>query len=47
MSNYINPDSLGACGCTDYHMADCSISTGYHDYWYEAEASYYDEVDFY
>ena len=21
-------DSLGPCGCTDYHMADCGLVTG-------------------
>lgn len=22
------PETLGACGCTDYHLADCPIRTG-------------------
>ena len=36
-------DSLGACGCTDYHMADCPTRTGGSDYdsreddWYGEE----------
>ena len=25
-------DTLGPCGCTDYHMADCGIVTGYIDF---------------
>ena len=31
-------DTLGACGCIDYHMADCPIMTGGRDY--------YDEPDY-
>jgi len=23
-----DPDALGSCGCTDYHMADCPTRTG-------------------
>lgn len=29
--------TLGACGCVDYHMADCPTRTGSHDYYAEAE----------
>lgn len=36
------PEVAMACGCTDYHMADCSVMTGSHDYWSEAESAYYD-----
>ena len=32
-------DTLGPCGCTDYHMADCSVVTGDYgeadDRWWE------------
>jgi hypothetical protein len=31
-------ESLGSCGCTDYHMADCPTRTGYSD-------SYYDDLE--
>lgn len=24
-------ETLGPCGCTDYHMADCPTRTGYAD----------------
>lgn len=23
-----DPEALGPCGCTDYHLADCPIRTG-------------------
>lgn len=41
-------DTLGPCGCTDYHMADCPTRTGYHDYWAQNERNgyrddYYDD----
>lgn len=27
-------DTLGPCGCTDYHMADCDLVTGGSSYDY-------------
>jgi len=41
MSNYDN-ESLGSCGCTDYHMADCPTRTGYADAWAQAERDFED-----
>lgn len=37
-------DTLGPCGCTDYHMADCPTRTGYADAMSAAE---YDVDDWY
>lgn len=38
---YLRPeeenDTLGPCGCVDYHMADCPTRTGYSDYLNEME----------
>lgn len=34
-------ETLGACGCTDYHMADCPTRTGYAD----SMRDPYDEYD--
>lgn len=34
-------DTLGACGCRDYHMADCPTRTGAAD----AGRDWYDEYD--
>ena len=36
-------DTLGPCGCVDYHMADCPTRTGYadsfdQDDWYDSWA---------
>ena len=28
-----DPDALGPCGCTDYHMADCPTRWHDADYW--------------
>lgn len=41
-------DTLGPCGCTDYHMADCPTRTGYADAYVDAgdlADRYYDEDD--
>ena len=45
MTIYTDSESLGPCGCTDYHMADCPTRTGSYDYYAEAERydPYYDD----
>lgn len=37
-------DTLGPCGCTDYHMADCPLRTGSSDYgdWDDHDPYYMD-----
>lgn len=43
-------DTLGPCGCVDYHMADCDLKTGGSviftgddpDDWYDRDLYYHD-----
>lgn len=35
-------ETLGPCGCVDYHTADCPTRTGSHDYWSSHEFREYD-----
>lgn len=39
-------ESLGSCGCIDYHMADCPTVSGYGEVWFsdeDAEADFWRE----
>lgn len=36
-------DTLGPCGCVDYHRADCPLRTAQRDYYSEMEDREYDD----
>lgn len=42
MKDYEEDETLGSCGCVDYHMADCPIRTAHFDM---ELGSYWDNVE--